>query len=183
MKQIHSLRFTFPRLTSIVSFCAVMASMAWPVVAHAQWAWRDHTQNNQITYSDTPPPPHIRPSDVIRSPRAQALSSASSPVSVPSNPTQPHTETKPAPPLIDPKLQAARKEAERQAAEEKQKQEAQIAALKAINCENARTKLRTLESGIRVGRVNSKGETEILEDEARQAETKQAQDLIRSQCK
>lgn len=154
--------------------------MVWPAAAHAQWAWRDKTRHNQITYSDRPPPSHIPDSDVIKRPRGSEVAPVPAATS---GPAQLRTEIKPAPILLDPKLQAARKETERQAAEQKQKEEEQIAAARAANCENARTKLRTLESGIRMARTNSKGETEILDDKARQTETKQAQDVIRSECK
>lgn len=158
--------------------CAVLAAMALPTTSHAQWAWRDKTKNNQVTYSDEAPPPHIPEGDVLKRPNTKSPSTSAAHNPYP----KPAPGAALAPILLDPKLQAKRKEAEKQAAVEKQKEDERIAAIRAANCESARTKLRTIESGIRIARTNQKGETEILDEQARQAETKQAQDAIKSEC-
>ena len=153
--------------------------MTLPTISHAQWAWRDKTKNNQVTYSDEAPPPNIPEGDVLKRPNTKSPSASAAPATAAPKPA-PGAAL--APILLDPKLQAKRKEAEKQAAAEKQKEDERIAATRAANCESARTKLRTIESGIRMARTNKQGETEILDDQARQAETKQAQDVIKSEC-
>ncbi len=158
--------------------CAVLATMTLPTTSHAQWAWRDKTRNNQVTYSDEAPPPHIPEGDVLKRPNTKSPSASAAQAPDP----KPASGAALAPILLDPKLQAKRKEAEKQAAAEKQKEDERIAAIRAANCESARTKLRTIESGIRIARTNQKGETEILDEQARQAETKHAQDAIKSEC-
>jgi hypothetical protein len=163
------------RFGETVLLCAVLAAMALPTTSHAQWAWRDKTKNNQVTYSDEAPPPHIPEGDVLKRPNTKVPPAAVAPSPASARPAL-------APIMLDPKLQAKRREAEKQAAAEKQKEDERIAATRAANCESARTKLRTIESGIRMARTNKKGETEILDDQARQAETRQAQDVIKSEC-
>ena len=46
-------------------------------------------------------------------------------------------------------------------------EEQRVAAAKAENCKRAREQIRTLESGMRMARINDKGEREVLDDKAR----------------
>ena len=61
--------------------------------------------------------------------------------------------------------------------------EAKVAKAKADNCALARQSKATVDSGIRLARVNAKGEREIMDDNARAAEQKRIQDVINSDCK
>ena len=57
-----------------------------------------------------------------------------------------------------------------------------MAAAKADNCKRAREQMRSLESGMRMARVNEKGEREILDDKMRADEMKRARDMVASDC-
>jgi hypothetical protein len=79
-------------------------------------------------------------------------------------------------------------DARKRKAEEEQKAkeralEAENAAKRADNCARAKAHLRALEDGLRLARVNEKGEREILDDKGRAAETQRARAVIASDCK
>lgn len=79
--------------------------------------------------------------------------------------------------------------AERQKKEEltqaalRKAEEDRIAKAKADNCQRARQAQKGLDSGVRIGRINSQGEREIMDDAARAAEAKRIQSIVDSDCK
>ena len=75
------------------------------------------------------------------------------------------------------KAEADKRKAEEKAAEEK------AAKARAVNCENARKNKTTIESGVRVTVTNARGEAEYLDEAARAAQLRQANDLIRDNCR
>ena len=79
--------------------------------------------------------------------------------------------------------EAKKKKAEADQAAKVKAEETKIAAAKAENCDRAKTQMRTLDSGVRIGRVNAKGEREILDDKQRADETKRTRDIIAADCK
>ncbi|MFS2049463.1 DUF4124 domain-containing protein, partial [Variovorax sp. CT11-76] len=86
-------------------------------------------------------------------------------------------------PTVDKDLEEKTKKAE---ADEKAKQAAEAAKLakaKAENCSRARESKATMDSGMRIARVNAKGEREILDDNQRVAEQRRLQSVIDSDCK
>jgi hypothetical protein len=87
------------------------------------------------------------------------------------------------PSAADAELEAKRKKAEADLAAKNKAQEEKIAAAKADNCSRARSQLRMLDSGVRIARVNDKGEREILDDKQRADDTKLAKEAIASDCR
>ena len=83
---------------------------------------------------------------------------------------------------VDPELEAKRKKAEQEDAAKAKADEQRVAAAKAENCKRAREQIRTLESGMRMARVNEKGEREVLDDKMRADEMKRARDLANADC-
>jgi len=157
---------------------ATLIGLGLALPAAAQWKWRD--KRGQTQYSDLPPPPGVPESDIVQRPAAAGARRAlvvTAPASAAS-----------AAPLAaarasDPELEARRKKAEQEVADKKKAEDAKIAATRADNCVRAKDQLRTLDSGIRIARVDSKGEREILDDTARAAEGRRMRDLIASECK
>jgi hypothetical protein len=164
-----------PRWT-VVALCAVLgATLALP--AAAQWKWRDaggHTQ-----YSDTPPPPSIPEKDILQRPSVTAppVGRAAAPASGASD------AGAPAPKTVDSDLDAKRKKTEQDAADRKKADDAKLAAAQAENCARAKAQMRTLDSGMRIARVNEKGEREFLDDKARAAEAERTRAAMTSDCK
>ncbi len=163
-----------PRWT-VVALCAVLgATFALP--AAAQWKWRDASGRTQ--YSDTPPPPSVPEKDILQRPAA--------PVPVRSAPAAASAASDAgalAPKTVDTELDAKRKKAEQDAADKKKAEDAKLAAAQAENCARAKAEMRTLDSGMRLARVNEKGEREFLDDKARAAEVDRTRAVMTSDCK
>ena len=142
-----------------------------------------------MQYSDLPPPPNVSESEILQRPSG---ASARKPPPFAANSAQAAAAAMAASAAasgadgaakgVDPELEAKRKKAaeeegaKRRAEEEKQK------AAKAENCQRAKGQLRALEDGMRMARVNEKGEREILDDKGRAEETKRARDVVASDC-
>jgi hypothetical protein len=157
---------------------AALIGLAVTLPAAAQWKWRD--QRGQTQYSDLPPPPGVPESDILQRPAATGARRALI-VTAPASGAS-------AAPLAagrasDPELEARRKKAEQDVADKKKADDAKIAAIRADNCARAKEQLRTLDSGIRIARIDAKGEREVLDDTARAAEGRRARDVIASECK
>ncbi len=154
-----------------VLLCLALVGACAALPAAAQWKWRG--ANGQIQYSDLPPPPGVAEKDILSRPSATASRAAAAPAAS-------------APPLapkgVDSELDAKRKKAEQEEAAKAKAEEQRVAAAKAENCRRARDQIRTLESGMRMARVNDKGEREVLDDKMRAEEMKRARDLANSDC-
>ncbi|MES2101850.1 MAG: DUF4124 domain-containing protein [Pseudomonadota bacterium] len=157
---------------------AALIGLSLALPAAAQWKWRD--KRGQTQYSDLPPPPGVPESDILQRPSAGAARRApvaAAPASAAS--AAPLSAAR----ASDPELEARRKKAEQEVADKKKAEDAKIAATRADNCTRAKDQLRTLDSGIRIARVDAKGEREILDDAARAAEGRRMRDVIASECK
>jgi Domain of unknown function (DUF4124) len=166
----------FGVLTSLLVLSAALLITA--PSAHAQWKWRD--KNGQVTASDLPPPRDIADKDILQRPEvttrraAPAAAGAASAASATVGAAAPVAETE-----LDKRLKAAEQE---KAAKAKADEE-RLAAQKRDNCSRAREQLATLDSGIRIARVNQKGEREVLDDKARADETRRAREGIAANCR
>lgn len=167
------------------------------VSAQAQYQWRD--ANGRMVFSDLPAPANIDPSKVIRSdsgrvstPQAartvtkDAAGDGSKPQDAATSsrnasgrvPTATRAES-----AADKELAAKRKAQLQADADKKKREEAEQTAKVARACEDMRTEVRTLETGMRVSRVNSQGEREFLSDEERNRRVASVQRDIKEHCK
>ena len=156
-----------------------------PLSASAQWQWID--KNGKKVFSDQAPPPDVPEKNILRRsgtppPRAgYTPAPAEAEAAEGAKPREAAAAPKPA--GVDKELEEKTKKAQ---AEEKAKQAAEAeknAKIKAENCDRARQGKATFDSGIRVAKVNAKGEREIMDDAARAAEQKRLQTIIESDCK
>jgi hypothetical protein len=153
-----------------------IAALAFATPAHAQWKWRD--AGGRVTISDTPPPAGIPEKDVLQRPTPQrragapapAASAASAPAATPVS-------------ALESEVEARKRKAEEEQKAKDKALEAENAAKRADNCARARAHLRALDDGLRIARVNDKGEREILDDKGRAAEAQRARAVIASDCK
>lgn len=173
------------RLTTIatVALAALAGLMLAQPAAADQWKWRD--SSGRIIYSDRPPPASVPDKAILQHPRgltAQPVPpSPSGPSLVPGVPAVvalPASGPKTGEPELEAKL---RKEAEAKAAAKKA-DDAKVAAARAENCTRARNQLKTLDDGVRIARVNDKGEREILDDKGRAQEQARMQGIVASDC-
>lgn len=154
---------------------ALVAASTLALPAAAQWKWR--SANGQIQYSDLPPPPGVSEKDILQRPTAATQRVATPPLAASGASAPPL-----APSTVDPELEAKRKKAEQDEAAKSKAEEQRVAAAKADNCNRAREQLRTLDSGMRMARINEKGEREVLDDKMRAEETKRARDVASANC-
>ena len=147
----------------------------------AQWQWLDKDGRN--VFSDRPPPADIPARNILHQPgnRAGAAAlAATAPASGASGAKA--SASGPKIPEVDKELAAKKKQAEdAEAATLKARQE-QVTATKRDNCARARQAMVQLDSAMRVRRVNEKGEREIMDASARDAEGKRVQSIIDSDC-
>ncbi|MBO9647297.1 MAG: DUF4124 domain-containing protein [Variovorax sp.] len=157
-----------------------------PLGAQAQWQWID--KDNKKVFSDQPPPIDIPEKNILRKPSTAKRLNFSAPVAAEGSstdaPAQAPAPTAAAKPSgVDKDLEEKTRKAE-EAEKAKQAAETQkIAQAKAENCKRAREGKATMDSGIRVARVNAQGEREVLDDDMRAAEQKRLQGMIDSECK
>ena len=150
--------------------------------AHAQalWKWRD--ASGQLHISDKAPPPGTPAKDILSAPPGGIVPPPAAlvpkPASAPAD-TSADTANEGA---LDKKKKAADKEKADKEKADRAAIDAKNAAVRKDNCARAQNSLQALNSGQRIARMNDKGEREFLDDAARAAETKHAQDAVTENC-
>jgi hypothetical protein len=170
------MKYNAPSFASIGRFgllALILALGAGAATAQSIWKWRD--KDGRVQVSDRPPPMEVPEKDILQRPHAaRAPAPAASEVA------------SAVVPGADPALEAKRNKAQaEQAAAEKAKQAADKAKrdqARAETCQRARNQLTALESGQRIGRMNDKGEREILDDQGRAAEIARTRQIAETNC-
>lgn len=167
--------------TGFVAICGALLVASLSTPAWAQWKWRD--KNNQVQYSDLPPPQGVPESSILQRPAAanrRALPAAGA-----SSAQAAASAASGAAPVkgVEPELEAKLRKEEQDKAAKAKADADKLAAQKADNCSRARLQLRGLEDGLRVARINQKGERELLDDKARAEEVARTRETISADCK
>lgn len=178
---MHSLPATTPRrlgfrVGSIVPLAALGLMLGLLPPAQAQWKWRD--QGGQINISDRPPPKEVPEKDILVRPAPEPRRPAEAVAAAASAPAKPGVAVP-----VDRELQARKLAAEQEQAARAKAEEDKAAAARADNCRRARSQVAALEGGLRMGRVNDKGEREVLDERARADELRRARAIIASDCR
>ncbi len=150
--------------------------------AATPWQWRD--AQGRMVYSDRAPPADVRASQILRSPAGERAAS-SPPSAAPSSPdAAPPADRAAASPSkaqggaastwVERERAFRQRMAEREENEAKQREESERAASAKRACDEAQREIRTLESGIRVVTLNTRGEPEPLDDAQRAQRLKTA---------
>lgn len=169
---------------SLCIAATLFAVLAAPATAQ-QWKWRD--AGGRVTVSDRPPPSSVAERDILQRPGSPARAPAPAPAAA-------APAAAPVIAGVDPDLEArkqkadreeeARKKAEQDAEAAKRKaEEERIAAAKADNCNRARAHLRAIEDGVRLAKVDDKGERVVFDDKMRAEEAARARAIIGSDCR
>jgi hypothetical protein len=141
------------------------------VAAHAQqYKWLD--QDGKVRYGDVPPPG-------VNATRLKGPTGGSSPAPAAADPSA--AAKKDAKPLT-PEEAFRKRQEEASKDRDKQAQAEQQAQAKRQNCTQAREALRSLESGDRIQRTDSKGERYYLEDAGIAKETARARQAVQQWC-
>jgi hypothetical protein len=151
---------------------AIILTVTW-LFAAAAWAqsykWVD--QDGKVRYGDTPPP-GVNATRLKPPPRGSAPEPASEPTAAAKKDAKPLTPE-----------EAFRKRQEEAAKDrDKQAQAEQQAQAKRQNCTQAQEALRSLETGQRIQRTDSKGERYYLEDAEIAKETARARQAVQQWC-
>ena len=164
--------------------CAALAACG---AALAQYQWVD--KDGRKIYSDRPPPADVPQKNILKQPRGASVTApraiaASAPGTPPGTPDAPPVAASKAAsvPGTDKTLEEKKKQAEAAEASKKKEEEQKIAAQRADNCKRAQATKVGLDSGMRMARMNDKGEREILDDAGRAAELERTQTIIQSEC-
>jgi hypothetical protein len=151
---------------------------ALPALGFGQWQWVD--KDGRKVFSDQAPPPDVPAKSIIKQPGAKSPAAAAEPLAAAAS------QAKPAAPKLsgsDPQLSEKKKQAEAAEATKKKADEEAAAKAKAENCEQSKRTKASLDSGLRIARMNARGEREYLDDAARATETKRLQGIIATECK
>lgn len=173
-----------------IQYFLMCAACLLSVAASAQWQWIDN--DGRKVFSDRAPAPDIPEKNILKRPAARTPNTG--------KPNQPGQAALNAPELAPtasmpqsaasaPKLtgvdqdlsEKKKKVAEADAAKRKAEQEKNLKS-KFDNCARAKQAKASYESGMRVARMNEKGEREIVDDTMRAAEIKRLQTIIESDC-
>jgi hypothetical protein len=169
------------RLAATVFAALLAVGLSQP--AAAQWKWKD--KGGRVQYSDLPPPPTVGEADILQRPpgavaRKQAPAFAAQPDVGASAASAPAANGKVG---GDPELEAKRRKAADEESAKRKAEEEKVKAQRAENCRSAQAQQRALDSGVRMGRVNEKGEREVFDDKARAEEARRTREAIASECK
>ena len=150
-----------------------------PLLASAQWQWVD--KSGRKVFSDQAPPPDITPDRILKQPAGRGRIVETAPAAPVA--TAAPAANLPKPSGKDKALEDKKKQFEAAEAEKKKAEEQKVAEARAQNCNRAKLSKANFDSGVRISRVNEKGEREILDDEKRAAEVKILNDVIARDCK
>ncbi|HMN64466.1 MAG TPA: DUF4124 domain-containing protein [Burkholderiaceae bacterium] len=162
--------------------------LAGPALA-GTWQWRD--ASGRMVYSDLPPPPSVPASQILRAPTpaTPAEQSTAAPAPAAGQPTAAARAPAAAAPAAAASRSWAEKEqdfrkraAEREEAERKQREEREQTARAARACQDARSALRTLESGMRVSTIDANGERHVIDEAERARRIDAARQEIGRSC-
>ena len=166
----------------ILVLLGATCSMAW-----AQHVWVDEKGIKQ--YSDKPPPASVPRERILKpAPKpvasliqsAPARSAAADAPATPAGPASPAASAggKAPPTLADRNADFNKRRAEQAEKDKKIREQEKLAQDKAKNCERAASYKRSLESGARITRVDSKGEPAFLTDAQRADDIREAQKML-----
>lgn len=164
-------------------------ALCLPLAAMAQWQWID--KDGRKVFSDRAPPADVPPKNIIKQPGGRAPMVVEAPVvAAASAPASAASAARPGAAASAPRLSGKDKEldekkklAEAAEAEKKKAEEEKQAKARAESCARAKQQKATYDSGVKVTRMNAKGEREVLDDKQRATESKRMDEIIAADCK
>ncbi len=165
-------------MKNIRSIFLLLASLV-SLAASAQWQWTD--KDGRKVFSDRAPPADVLEKNILKRPGSANTTKAEIPAPVAAAAAQ-SAASAPSLSGVDKELAAKKKKAdEAQAAQRKAAQE-KIVKARIENCARAKQAKANFDSGVRISRINEKGEREVLDDGARATELKRIQSIVDADC-
>ena len=161
---------------------AMVLGVVWAasLSAMAQWQWVD--KDGRKVYSDRPPPADVPEKNILKQPGYRGGAAPAPAVGPASAASAPASAAIPRSAGKEKELEEKKKQAEQQEAAARKAEEEKFQKTRAENCARARQAKAGFDSGARIATTSKTGERIILDDEARAAEVKRLQDVIRSEC-
>jgi len=161
----------------------LLAALActWAMGAAAQWQWID--KDGRKVFSDRPPPAEIPQKSILKQPgnsisaRPVAVVPAAEGASAPGA-----TASAPRPTGKDKELEERKAQAEAAEAAKKKADDERQAKVRAENCERARQAKAAMTSGQLFSQNNAQGERVFMDETAKAAEARRADNVIASEC-
>ena len=152
-------------MNNILRLIGASALLLSATFAHAQYVWVD--AKGVRHFSDRPPPPNTPADKILKAPQRQQaqLVEAMPPQAAPA--AQPPAKASGQPTLAEREADFRKRQQERAKQENEALAEAERNRVKMANCKAARQDKAALESGIRIGTFDDKGERHFLTDEER----------------
>ena len=164
------------RLITLGLTCLIATS------ALAQWQWID--KEGRKVFSDRPPPSEVLDTNILKRPSARTVTTQ--PPLTTDDPSRAPAvkKTIDSPQLsgVDKELLAKKKQADDAEAAKKKAEEEKLLKARVENCARAKQAKATFDSGVRLSRINEKGERDIMDDAARASEMKRIQGIVESDC-
>lgn len=175
-----------PRTRRLAALAIATVAAVYVSGAAGQWAWKE--DGGRVVYSDRPPPPNIKSTQILRQPTAAAPAPAPAPAT-PGGATadadrpasSPATSSAPKS-IAERDMEFRKRQQERADSERKAEEEQQKTAAKAADCERSRGYLRSLEDGVRISRTDASGNREFLDDAQRAAEIERTRKSVQQFC-
>lgn len=143
--------------------------------ASAQWQWLD--KDGRRVFSDRPPPADVPEKNILKRPGSRGtFAPAPAPDSAAAAPAASQAG-------VDKSLEEKRKQAEATETAKRKEEEERNARIRAENCSRAQQAKAGIDSGMRIGRVNEKGEREFLDESGLAAESQRLQTIINENCR
>ena len=187
------MKFIRTALPYFITSLIASLSLVFTTSAMAQYMWLD--ASGRKVFSDQPPPANIPAKRILQQPgKAAASLSAADTDEKPSADVEAEGAKTPAKSKTSAKtdkveaskdkdLEAAKKKIDEETAAKKKAEQEKIDASKADNCVRAKQAKSTLDSGIRIVQVNTKGERTYMDDASRMVESKRIEGIMASDCK
>lgn len=183
-------------MKTITLVLALSLAAGSALAAGAPYQWRG--AGGRMVYSDQPPPPEIRASQILRQPKATKPGTAEQPSSESgarpvagggsasaSSADAPEAAGK-APPtrttIAEREMESNKRRAAQAEAQKKQEQSAEREQKKARACDDMRASLRTLEGGARVKTIGENGVQRFVGDLERAERVAELQRAIADDC-
>ncbi len=179
--KLPSGRYTLRMKTLQKLLFVALAGLCLP--AFAQWQWID--KDGRKVFSDRAPPPDIQEKNILKRPGgrvpavtmpAEIVDDAVLPPVAGSAPTAKPTG-------LDKDLEARKKQALEAEQAKRKVEEEQATKARIENCARAKQAKATYESGARIGRINSAGQQEVMDEVTRAEEMKRIQGIIARDCR
>ncbi len=175
-------RSPFPARHPLVAAAVLLGALLLALpAAGGTWQWRDAA--GRMVYSDQPPPPGVPATQILRAPAQGGSGSApaSAAAAPPSAAVQAPAAAAPAT-WVEREQASRKRNLEREEEERRQREARDESARAARSCQDARTALRTLESGMRISTVTAGGEREVIDEAERARRIDAARQEISRSC-